>query len=83
MTWIEVKAYHVGAFGGVYPMDPAADPTRWINMDRVFSILFEDEKNGPVVAKLETERSGTFLVRDLYSIEVVRDYLQNERTRSR
>ncbi|MBC8136285.1 MAG: hypothetical protein H8F28_10395 [Fibrella sp.] len=81
MTWIEVKAYHVGTFGGVYPMDPAGDPTRWVNMDRVFSILFEEEKGGPIMAKLETERSGTFLVRDLYSIEVVRDYLQTERTR--
>lgn len=81
MTWIEVKAHHVGTFGGVYPMDPAGDPSRWINMDRVFSILFEEDKGGPVVAKLETERSGTFLVRDLYSIEVVRDYLQAERMR--
>ena len=81
MTWIEVKAHHVGTFGGVYPMDPVGDPSRWINMDRVFSILFEEDKGGPVVAKLETERSGTFLVRDLYSIEVVRDYLQAERMR--
>lgn len=81
MTWIEVKAHHVGTFGGVYPNDPAGDPSRWINMDRVFSILFEEDKGGPVVAKLETERSGTFLVRDLYSIEVVRDYLQTERMR--
>lgn len=81
MTWIEVKAHHVGTFGGVYPMDPTGDATRWINMDRVLSILFEGEKGGPVIAKLETERSGTFFVRDLYSIEVVRDYLYGEKTR--
>ena len=81
MTWIEVKAYHVGTFGGVYPMDPAGDPIRWVNMDRVFSVLFEEEKNGPAVAKLETERCGTFLVRDPYSIGVVREYLQAEKTR--
>jgi hypothetical protein len=79
MAWIEVKAHHVGTFGGMYPMDPAGDPTRWVNMDHVFSILFEGEKGGPVIAKLETERSGTFFVRDLYSIEVVRDYLLNEK----
>ncbi len=80
MSWIEVKAYHLGTFGGMYPMDATGDPVRWVNMDRVFSILFEEEKDGSRVAKLETERSGTFLVRDLYSVEVVRDYLQQGRT---
>ena len=81
LAWIEVKAFHVGTFGGVYPTDASADPLRWINMHHIFSIVFSEEKDGTAVVKLETERSGTFLIRDPFSVEVIRDYLQVQRAR--
>jgi hypothetical protein len=77
MAWLELKAYYVGMLGGMFPQTADEDPKKWINMDRVVSVEFEETRDGIPVARLENSNRGCYIVREPCSVQKLHDFLVN------